>query len=536
MFSKELYKNELLTELSKYILDKTGFNLKFINKLMNEDYLDILDNHLLINVNIWELLEDMNHSDMAKLYCKLAPSKYIYSSCSGWFEYNKYNVLTSFNKTIPPSLLSNVTNTLQKFIIHERNKIIPPRKSDDDYDKKMIEYDVCMKLAKKGYINVGHSTYVKSIIEYLANLYTVENLDSLLDSNINLLAFDDKLYDFDKLQFRNIEPTDYISKTTKYNLPNSNKDHRDFIMKLLFSIFENDEMVEYWLTTTGLSLFSNKYESLYIYFGHGSNGKGLISNMLNNALGDYFFTAENTFLTSITKSGQPNPSLAKCKGVRYVLISEPDNGSDEVKFNIDFIKMITGGDIITTRDLYKSNISYKPMFTPFVQCNKKPKIGRIDNGIKRRLKIVEFPFNFVDKPSKQNERLIDNSLKNKLDNDIYKELILLLIDTAAKHKNDRIIYQPLSVINHTKEYFDDNDPVKLWLSNYCEITNNPSHIIKTSDMYNSYLSKNYDKISIVKFSEYMKANFIETIIRRGYKYFSGIKILELTSSDEDINT
>jgi len=72
--------------------------------------------------------------------------------------------LKAFNKIIPPSLLSNVTNTLQKFIIHERNKIIPPRKADEDYDKKLTEYDRCMKLTKKGYINVGHSTYVKSII------------------------------------------------------------------------------------------------------------------------------------------------------------------------------------------------------------------------------------------------------------------------------------------------------------------------------------------------------------------------------------
>ena len=264
MISKQLYNPSLLTQLSNYILDKTGFNLKFINKLMNEDYLDIIDLHQLIDINIWDILEDMNHSDMAKLYCKLAPSKYIFSSNSGWYEYDKFNVLTPFNKLIPPSLLSNVSNTLQKFIINERNKIIPPKKTDDDYDNKINEYDRCMKLAKKGYINVGNSTYVKSIIDYLSNLYSVDNLDSLLDSNINLLAFNDKLYDFDKLQFRNIEPTDFITKTTKYNMPINNNEHRCFIMKLLYSIFENDEMVKYWLTTTGLSLFSNKYESLYI--------------------------------------------------------------------------------------------------------------------------------------------------------------------------------------------------------------------------------------------------------------------------------
>ena len=112
------------------------------------------------------------------------------------------------------------------------------------------------------------------------------------------------------------------------------------------------------------------------------------------------YCADNTFLTSVFKSGQANPTLAKCMGIRYLLVSEPsgkqsfpkatftkksedffvnepDDGSDDVKFNVDFIKMLTGGDIITTRDLFKSNVSYKPQFTPFVQCNNKPKLGGI---------------------------------------------------------------------------------------------------------------------------------------------------------------
>ena len=42
----------------------------------------------------------------------------------------------------------------------------------------------------------------------------------------------------------------------------------DLEMNLLheYSIFENNEMIQYWLTTTGLSLFSNKYKSLLILF------------------------------------------------------------------------------------------------------------------------------------------------------------------------------------------------------------------------------------------------------------------------------
>jgi P4 family phage/plasmid primase-like protien len=535
MITKELYKPELLTDLSKYILTTTGFNLKYINKKMTEDYLNILDLHQLININLWDILEDMNHSDMAKLYCKLAPSKYIYSNLTGWYEYNKFNVLIPYNKVIPPSLLSNVTNTLQKFIINERNKIIPPLKTDDTYEKKIFEYDRCMKLARKGYSNAGNSSYVKSIIDYLSNLYTIDGLDLLLDSNINLLAFNNKLYDYDLLQFRNIEPTDYITKTTQYDVPTKNEECRKFIMNLLYSIFENNEMVQYWLITTGLSLFSNKYESLYIHAGMGGNGKGLLSSILIKSLGEYIYSADNTFLTSIFKSGQANPTLAKCKGIRYLLVSEPDNGTDDVKFNIDFIKMLTGGDIITTRELYKTNISYKPQFTPFVQCNKKPNLGKLDNGVKRRIKIINFPLNFVENPSKLNERLIDNTLKDKLNNDFYKEMILLLIDIAYNHKFDNIIKQPIDVINQTKEYFDENDPVKLWLNSYYEFTDSDKDRISSSDLYNSYIYDGNSKISIVKFSEYMKYNEIDFIKPKNKTIYIKIKRKETNSDTDFVN-
>ena len=474
------------------------------------------------DIDIWGMLEIMNHSDMAKLYHKINPNKYVYSTSLGWYEYNNNNILIPHNKMIPPSLLTDATNKLQHFIIKERNKLKPPIKtndmSKDDYENLMKKYDDCMKLAKKGYINVGNSSYVKNIIDYLSNLYNIERLDTLLDSNNKLLAFDNKVFDYELEKFRDIQPTDYITKTTNYDLPEKSNDDFNFIKKLLYSIFENYDIVEYWLVTTGLSLFGNKLESLYIHTGSGGNGKGLLSSILVKGLGDYIYCADNTFLTSVFKSGQPNPTLSKCQGVRYLLVSEPDDGSDDVKFNVDFIKMLTGGDMITTRDLFKSNISYKPQFTPFVQCNNKPKLGKLDNGIKRRLKIINYPLKFVDNPTKTNERSIDYTLKDKLNNEIYKQFILLLIEKAVEYKNKKII-QPLDVENETKEYFDENDPVKGWLTNNYEITDNDKDRIKTSELYNTYLLDGNPKISIVKFCEYIKQNDVDIKIYSGYKYF-----------------
>ena len=47
MIPKENYKPSLLNEFSEIIKDKFGFNLKFTVKEMTQDYIDILDNHIL---------------------------------------------------------------------------------------------------------------------------------------------------------------------------------------------------------------------------------------------------------------------------------------------------------------------------------------------------------------------------------------------------------------------------------------------------------------------------------------------------------
>jgi len=47
MINTKKYNEKLLTEFNNEVLDKTGFNIKFITKSMDEDYLDILDNNQL---------------------------------------------------------------------------------------------------------------------------------------------------------------------------------------------------------------------------------------------------------------------------------------------------------------------------------------------------------------------------------------------------------------------------------------------------------------------------------------------------------
>jgi len=466
---------------------------KWMNKYNNSDD------------EFYNKLEMMNHNDYAKMYYDLYSTKYIVSKNKEWYEYNEFNILINQNG-IPSSIKNNISNILQNIIIEKRNELKP----DDPHYKNHNN------LIIKAYKNLGISSYINGVIDYLEHLYLKIDLDDLLDSNSNLLAFNNKVYDITIKDFRDIKPDDYITKTTKINMPTKyDEANEKKIFDLLLDIFDSKENYNYWLKTTALSLFGNKYESCYILTGTGGNGKGLLSKILIKIFGDYLYTANNTFLTEKIKAGGANSTLANCKGVRYLLICEPDDGND-AEFNVEFIKTITGGDNITTRDLHKSNITYTPQFTPFIQCNKKPALGKMDNGIKRRLKVQKFKNSFVENPdeNKKNEKKADPNLKSSFNKSYYDTFMTILLKCASENINNDCIVQPKDVINETKDYFDSNNPVKDFIDDKL-ICNNGTNI-KFKDLYDSFKFIN-DKISKSRFGDDLEHNGLKTKTINGNK-------------------
>lgn len=479
-----------------------------------EDLKEWKNKYINIDSDFYSKLEMMNQHDFSKMYYDLYPSKYVVSKNKEWYEYNDYNILINQNG-IPSSILNNISSILQNIIIEKRNELKP---DDPHYKNKN-------NLIVKAYKNLGLSSYIKGIIDYLEFLYIKIDLDDLLDSNVNLLAFNNKVYDMTIKNFRDIKPDDYITKTTKINMPTKyDIVVEEAIYKLLLEIFDSKENYEYWLKTTALSLFGNKYESCYILTGTGGNGKGLLSKILIKIFGDYLYTANNTFLTEKIKAGGANSTLANCKGVRYLLICEPDDGND-AEFNVEFIKAITGGDNITTRDLHKSNITYTPQFTPFIQCNKKPALGKMDNGIKRRLKVQQFKNTFVENPDpKKHEKKANPNLKSSFNKSYYDTFMTILLRYASENISNECIIQPQDVILETKDYFDSNNPVKDFIEDKLKIEEGKN--TKFKDLYDKFKFIN-DKINKSRFHDDLIHNGLQIKTFNGNKMVLNIIIKEI---------
>jgi phage/plasmid-associated DNA primase len=495
MLRKEKFNPNCIQEFNELVKQKFGLELNFEVKEMKQDYLQILDeNQIKVTEEqapqkeekeegetkeeresiedepdideTWDRLYKSSHKTWAEFYYKRNRDKYIYLNAkgSGWYSYNENNILIEWTKNAPDGLIRDLSEQLVDWLKSIENETPYPLEGDEEEKERWIEK---MKFLKSLYRNFENKSYLNSIIEMLSDYYANSKILDLMDDNQNVIAFNNLLFDYSIKDFREIRPSDYISKTTKYSInTQTNPEIRKELDNLLISIFGTEELKKYFLETTSLSLFTNRFESLYIHTGIGGNGKGVLSSLIQSALGNYFYLAPNTFLTSNQRDGAPNPTLANCKGVRYLLITEPEGqvGEDTSYFNEEFLKRITGERTVTTRGLYKDEISYKCFFTPHLQCNKVPKIKKL-GGMKRRINNIPYQYEFVDKPdsSKPYQKKKDTTLKDKFEKKEYiNEFMLLLLDTVKNFKGNTII-QPEEVKEKTDEYIGENDPVKFWL-------------------------------------------------------------------------
>jgi len=358
----------------------------------------------------------------------------------------------------------------------------------------------------------GNPTYMKKVIQVLKPLLQDDKMVKKIDRTPHLLAFDDgMLVDFKQGKIRKIKKDDYISNHLDYSLPEVNEKIQEELKKIIWSLFEDDETYEYLLDSIGFSLFTNRFEKFNIWTGVGSNGKSLMLNLVQKAFGEaYFQTCSTGFLNTFKSGSNFDCDLANAVGKKILAVSEP-TGSDH--FNMNKVKALTGRDLQTTRNINQGNISFTPEFTLFCLCNDIPNVDRMDNATKRRICIVDFIFKFTKNPIEgTNDRPIDESLKDKLDQDIYvHQFMRLLIDRMIDKYNDDLKV-PNIVEKTTHEYFDTNNIVGDFLNDYLEKMPNKDengnwNILSFTETYDLF-SKFYGDIHTTKqqFNKNMEDN------------------------------
>ena len=358
------------------------------------------------------------------------------------------------------------------------------------------------------------------MIECMALFYDVSrNFYDKLDSNINLIGFNNGVYDLEQDDFRKGRPEDYITMSTNIDFitydPNSIE--MKGIHKFINEILTIKSVREYVIKLMASFICgSTRSEKFHVWSGSGGNGKSKLIELLEKCLGDYAGKMNVSNLTQKRGSaGQANPELARTKGKRFINMQEPD---EQCKLNVGLMKEMTGGDRIIARALFKEPIEFKPQFTMVLTCNDKPELPPDDDGTWRRIVLVEYRSKFRHDPvgtwmdsndqpitthnhklniennistdywcplSDQNPQFpIDETVNEKFES--WKEPFISYLIEIYKKNKDIDLREPDEVKEYTKKYREANQHFKDFINDKIVFDMNCNTRVRLECMYSEY--------------------------------------------------
>lgn len=409
---------------------------------------------------------------------------YVWDSVSGLWKEDRGG------KTIRIELSTTICSAFAKRIIYWNDRIRIDDDNKDRYEErvKKLLY-VCEKLKDNYYKN--------SVVRECEPMLSDSGFLELLDENTNIMGFNNGVYDFTTATFRKGRPDDYITLSVGYNYPDTvTEEARRNVMKVFTDPFGSEDLTKYVLQILASCMDGRrKFQEYYIWTGRGSNGKSTIQELIMQTFGDYAKPLDIAFWTkSRREAGGAMPELADKKGVRFVFSNEPE-ATDRIQ--VAKIKEVTGGERITARKLYCQPVTFRPQFGIFILCNDLPELSKTDGGIERRTRIVPYSRQFKQNPI-PGQLIADPMVLENCKNNVEWRMacMRLLLDTYATIRSLMTLVLPLEIINASRQYMEENNPIGIWLKDNFEITNDENDRVPVDEMwmlYKSMVDKNIAK-------------------------------------------
>jgi len=372
---------------------KIKFNDYYYNIL---NYEDVNINNIIFDYIIFDLKGIICDHDYARIF-KLLYKNFIYSNENLYF-YN--NVIWKKQSKIESDLIQYVSvkffeylNTLFNLHIAKIKKINDINCDDNINFISKIKVSITKLKSNSERKNIIHS--IKS---------EIENNNIIFDSYFpNLIAFNNAIFDLENKKFIQSKPEYYMSMSCGYDYifyktdedKNKHEIRKNEILNLLNSIFPLLDIRNYYLKQLAMGMGGNLIEKFIICTGSGGNGKSLLHEFFKCMLGEYSYSLPVHILThDLNNTGGPNPVLANLHLKRFVLTSEPESCK---RLKCSTIKEITGNTNYNARTCHETKTDKILAMSLFLECNNKPLVDEVDEGLGRRLRVINFDSKFINK-------------------------------------------------------------------------------------------------------------------------------------------
>lgn len=286
---------------------------------------------------------------------------------------------------------------------------------------------------------------------------------TLFDADPYLINCRNGTYDLRSMTFREHDWRDLLTMQTNFNFTVQDvrcERWEDFIFEVTQG---NTEKAEYIQKAMGYSMLGTPNEEcMFILHGKTTrNGKSTMLSAIDYLLGDYASVSPVSIICRPDKSRNAetaNPVLASLKGKRLVTMAESNQYG---KLDEEVIKQLTGGEKITSRNLYEKPTTWLPQFTMWLSCNDLPSVRDKSLFASDRIRVIEFNRHFS--PEEQ-----DRTLKTAFrTTEAMQGIFAWMIRGYFKYKRFGLVMPPTmqDVVN---TYERSNDMVLQFMEEMCK--------------------------------------------------------------------
>lgn len=381
-------------------------SLKYWAKDCNlSGYINIVQNS--IDYYLFKTLDGETEYDVAKLVYAMYEGDFKCCNIRNklWYEYKKgrWSEIDS-GTTLRHALSSHVSKRYHEKVkdtLASLDDSGPASDSDTDTVKDMRF--LCGQLSKMA-LHLKKTAWKQNIMRECCEVFFDKYFMDLLDTNTELLCFNNGVLDIEEKVFREGRPDDYLSLCTNTDyiqIDDCNPEHTRIqaeIIEFMEQLFPIQAVNEYmWSHLASVLRGDNRNQTFNIYTGSGRNGKSKLVELMALVLGDYKGSVPLALITQKRGSiGGVSPEISQLKGLRYAVMQEPSKGA---KLNEGIMKELTGGDPIQGRALFKDTVTFIPQFSLVVCTNHLFDITASDDGTWRRIRVIDLMSRFVDNPS-----------------------------------------------------------------------------------------------------------------------------------------
>ena len=363
---------------------------------------------------------------------------------------------------------------------------------DDDKQKRLEKY--CKRLRKK-VDDLRDGGGVSAALRF-----SLSNDDPLLvrmeefDSDPYLLGVANGVLDLRSGEFRPARPGDLIRRTTSVAWESIDAPCPTWEAFVREIVGEDDEVAAFIQRIFGYAITGLSCEPLFVVLaGEGRNGKTVMMETLGRVCGDYMAPIGAELLLDQGQArdvDKPSPTIMSLNGLRIAYAAETD---DNRRFSVSRVKWLSGDDRLTGRYMWERDpSSFYPTHTLFLLTNHKPHANAHEYAFWDRLRLVNFPFRYVDNPRAENERLRDRTLPGRLEQEL-PGILAWLIKGCLLYQRDGIS-PPKSVLAATEEYKREEDAMQDFVDE-CLLEAQGERVGATDiyDLYTRWFLKNRGK-------------------------------------------